>query len=93
MKQKMKESEIQSYFMRKCRENGIYAIKLIATSKRGVADVIVVRNGVYFVEFKSKKGKLSKSQEKFKCLCIANCVKYFVISSKEMCDDFIIFLK
>jgi hypothetical protein len=79
--------------MRKCRENRIFAVKLIATSIRGVADVIVIRKGVYFVEFKTKRGKLSRLQENFKQICIAHCVNYQIISSKEACDDFIDFLK
>jgi hypothetical protein len=85
----MRESEIQSYFMRKCRENRIFAVKLIATSKRGVADVMVIRNGVYFIEFKTKNGKLSEAQRMFQIMCALNNVKYLLIRSKEDCDKII----
>jgi|YNPBryunderm2012_1023409.scaffolds.fasta_scaffold00242_6 hypothetical protein len=85
----MKEQEIQSYFMRKCRENGIYAVKLIATSKRGVADVMVIHKGVYLIEFKTNKGRQSEAQKIFQSICEMNGVKYLIIQEKEQCDEVI----
>jgi len=85
----MKEQEIQSYFMRRCRENGIYAVKIVAASKRGVADVMVIHNGVYFIEFKTYNGRQSNAQKIFQDICINNGVKYLIFHAKEQCDEFI----
>lgn len=85
----MKEKEIQSYFMRKCRENGIYAVKLIATSKRGVADVMVIHKGTYLIEFKTHKGRQSDAQKIFQKICEMNGVEYLIIQAKEQCDELI----
>jgi hypothetical protein len=85
----IKEQQIQSYFMRKCRENGIYAVKLVAASKRGVADVMVIHKRVYFIEFKTNKGRQSAAQKIFQSICEMNGVKYLIIQAKEQCDDVI----
>lgn len=51
---------------------------------KGLPDRMIFKNGMtYCVELKSKKGKLSQHQEKFKADCEANGITYLVVRELE----------
>jgi hypothetical protein len=60
----MLESRLQTYFVRKCKDAGVYAIKVVSVGRRGFPDVVVIIDGkVRFVELKQElKGRLSFPQ-------------------------------
>ncbi len=60
----MKESIIQSKIIKRFEGQGYYVIKLIQSSKNGVPDLLLLKNGeAVFIECKSEKGKLSELQK------------------------------
>lgn len=60
----MLESKIQSKIIRDYETKGYFVIKLIATNKIGIPDLLVMRgNESFFVEVKSENGKLSEIQK------------------------------
>jgi len=80
----MRESEIQRKFLKRCNELKIYAFKIIASSKRGVADVCVIHRGkVYFVEFKRKGQSQTELQKNFEIICKFNNVEYLVVNDVD----------
>jgi Holliday junction resolvase len=62
----MKEKQIESKIVKKAKELGFLTYKFSSPSNRGVPDRIFISpNGeVFFIEFKSAKGKVTKLQEK-----------------------------
>jgi Holliday junction resolvase len=60
----MKESTLQSLCVKYLRGHGYKVIRLINASERGIPDILVIGiNDLFFVEFKTKKGRLSKLQK------------------------------
>ena len=60
----MKESEIQAYCIKHLRQQGYKVIRLMNTGERGIPDVLVIGlNDLFFIEFKTQKGRLSKIQK------------------------------
>lgn len=60
----MKEQDYQRKIQNKLEADGYYCIKLIATNKNGIPDIVAVKSDeTIFVEVKTPKGKLSKIQE------------------------------
>jgi hypothetical protein len=83
----MRESEIQRKFLKRCNELKIYAFKIIAASKRGVADVCIIHCGkVYFIEFKRKGQSQTEPQKKFEIICKFNNVEYIVVNDVDKFD-------
>lgn len=62
----MKESQIERKLVKKVREAGGVAYKFVSPGQTGVPDRIVILPGgdIYFVELKTRTGRLSKVQEK-----------------------------
>lgn len=60
----MREADLEAYFMRACRREGWKAVKFLP-SERGVPDRMVMTpgGGIWLVELKTEKGRLSKAQE------------------------------
>lgn len=57
------EASIESYFIKKCKENQILQYKFIS-GETGVPDRIIICNGITaFVELKAKDGRLSARQK------------------------------
>lgn len=61
----MLESKIQAKIIKRYTDQGYFVVKLIKTSKNGIPDLMVLKDGkVLFVEVKRPIiGKLSKVQE------------------------------
>ena len=62
----MLEKQIESKVIKKAKELGFLTYKFSSPSNRGVPDRIFIspHGEVFFIEFKSTKGKLTKLQEK-----------------------------
>ena len=59
----MKESALEQAWSRKATKKGWLAVKNIQVSLNGWPDRMFLKNGkIFFVEFKSSKGKLSELQ-------------------------------
>ena len=60
----MLESKIQSGIIKKLELQGYFVIKLIATNKNGIADILALKNGkAIFIEVKQPSGVLSELQK------------------------------
>ena len=60
----MLESKIQTKIIKKLEADGFYVIKLIKTSKNGIADLLALKDGkVTFIEVKQPKGVVSELQK------------------------------
>ena len=60
----MLESKIQSGIIKKLELQGYFVIKLIATNKNGIADILALKNGkAIFIEVKQPTGVLSELQK------------------------------
>ena len=62
----MKEKQIESKIVKKAKELGFLTYKFSSPSNRGVPDRIFINpfGKVFFIEFKSEKGKLTQLQKK-----------------------------
>jgi hypothetical protein len=62
----MKEKQIESKVVKKAKELGFLTYKFSSPSNRGVPDRIFIspHGEVFFIEFKSTKGKLTQLQKK-----------------------------
>ena len=82
----MKERQIESKVVKKAKELGFLTYKFSSPSNRGVPDRIFIspHGKVFFIEFKSEKGKLTKLQEKvIKDITIRD-VDVFVVDHVEI---------
>jgi Holliday junction resolvase len=82
----MKERQIESKVVKKAKELGFLTYKFSSPSNRGVPDRIFISSHgeVFFIEFKSAKGKVTKLQEKtIKDICNYG-VGVFIINSVEV---------
>jgi hypothetical protein len=81
----MKESEIETYFVWTVERMGGKAYKFASPSQRGVADRIAcLPNGqTWFVELKTKGGRLSPLQKMFAAEVLGLKQKHAVLWSKE----------
>ena len=78
----MKEKQIENKVVKKAKELGFLTYKFSSPSNRGVPDRIFItpHGEVFFIEFKSTKGKLTQLQKKVK-KDIENCgVKVHLVS-------------
>ena len=85
----MSEKNLQAKCLKRARLNGWLTYKFASPARRGVPDVIMVRQGeVVFVEFKNPngKGKLSKLQEVEIAKLAAEDMFVYIVSSEEMFD-------
>lgn len=91
----MLEKQIESKIVKKAKELGFLTYKFSSPSNRGVPDRIFIspHGEVFFIEFKSEKGKLTKLQEKV----IKDISKYgvgvFIINSVEVGLQILIIMK
>jgi hypothetical protein len=85
----MKESEIETYFVWTVERMGGKAYKFASPSQRGVADRIAcLPNGqTWFVELKTKNGRLSPLQKMFAAEVLGLKQKHTVLWSKEAIDE------
>jgi Holliday junction resolvase len=59
------ESDIQTRLIRHYEANGYLVIKLLRTTKSGIPDLLLIKNGEYtFVEVKRPQGALSELQKR-----------------------------
>jgi Holliday junction resolvase len=60
----MLEQQIQTKIVKKLEADGYYVIKLIKTSKNGIADLLALKDGkATFIEVKQPKGVVSELQK------------------------------
>ena len=84
----MKESEIEDYLVWTVERMGGRAYKFVSPAQRGVADRIVcLPNGqTWFIELKTKKGRLSPLQQMFAAEMARLNQKHAVLWNKEEID-------
>ena len=85
----MLEKKIEEYLVKRVRECGGIAFKFISPSRRGVPDrICVLPDGLlFFVELKTKTGRLGKSQEREIARLRGLGQWVFILRSKEDIDD------
>ena len=81
----MLEKNLESKIVKIAKELGYLTYKFSSPSHKGVPDRIFINpNGfIFFIEFKSTKGKLTTLQKKTKKTLEDNCVKVFLIKTVE----------
>lgn len=87
----MKEAEVEKYFCWKVEMAGGKTWKFTSPANRGVPDRIAVLPGgtVWFVELKTKGGKLSELQKQFAKDAKSLRLNYDVLWSKEQVDTWL----
>jgi len=79
--------------MKKCRQAGLLAYKLICVGRRGFPDVLVIdqRGASHYIELKSPtgKGRLSVQQIKMHNELQEQNANVRIIETKEQCLEFI----
>ena len=84
------ESDIQTYLITQVKARGGVADKVVSKSRRGFVDVLANLNGVeWFIEVKTKTGRLSELQEVFRKECVRIGRRYKIIRSKEEVDTWL----
>lgn len=85
------EKSIEKYLVKRSRELKWLCYKFSSPANAGVCDRILITTSGddYFIELKTKRGKLSVLQEKFIKDMEEHGRSVFVFSSKEEIDDFI----
>jgi Holliday junction resolvase len=80
------EKDLERKIVNKAKKLGYIADKYSSPSNRGVPDrIFISENGkLFFVEFKSKKGKLSKLQDKKISELRARKQSIFVVDDEEI---------
>ena len=83
------ERDIERYLVRRAIEHGGKAYKWVSPGHVGVADRIVLLpgGGVWFVELKTIKGRLSPWQKLFAAEMRRMGMNYILITSKEEVDQ------
>lgn len=86
------EKTLQMYLMRRARDHGIYARKVVAVGHTGFPDAFLVFAGrVVLVELKSPtgRGRLSPKQEREIARLGAHGVNVYIVNTKEGVDNVI----
>ena len=85
----MLEKEIENYFVWSVERSGGKTYKFRSVNQRGVSDRIACMpdGSTWFVELKTKGGRLSELQKQFADDVIALQQKYVCLWSKEMIDE------
>ena len=87
----MKESEVERYFVWAVQRAGGRTWKFTSPSNRGVADRIAClpEGGTWFVELKTRGGRLSPLQVLFSEQVLELKQKYAVLWTKEQVDQWL----
>lgn len=82
----MLEIPLEKKIVNKAKKLGYLTYKFVSPSNRGVPDrIFISENGkLFFVEFKSKKGKLSELQKLKISELIAKKQSVFVVNDEEL---------
>ncbi len=82
----MLEKDLERKIVNKAKKLGYLTYKFVSPSNRGVPDRIFIseKGKLFFVEFKSKKGKLSKLQDKKISELRVRKQSVFVIDDEEI---------
>lgn len=61
----MKESELQTKIIKHYEAKGYLVIKIIQSSKNGIPDLLLIKEGEhpFFIEVKTEQGRLSELQK------------------------------
>ncbi len=79
---KLKESEIEKKVCEYAKSKGFLTYKFTSPSQKGVPDRMIIGDGVvFFIEFKTKEGTISKLQRLAFEKIAARCISVYV------CDD------
>jgi len=87
----MRESVIEKYLVKRCKEKGWLCYKFSSPAHRGVPDRIVLlsRGGIVFVEVKQEHGVISPLQQECHNVLAKLGHKVFIIWNKADVDEFI----
>ena len=87
----MLEKEIEKYFVWRVERAGGKTYKFKSPTQRGVSDRIACMpdGSTWFIELKTKNGKLSDLQKLFAADMILRQQRYACLWSKEMVDEWI----
>ena len=87
----MLEKEIEKYFVWRVERAGGKTYKFKSPTQRGVSDRIACMpdGSTWFIELKTKYGKLSELQKLFAADMILRQQQYACLWSKEMVDEWI----
>ena len=87
----MRESEIETRLTRLVRGRGGLCYKFVSPGNRGVPDRIVITpdGKIYFVELKSKSGRLSPMQKFQRDELKARKIDVYVLNSVEKVVEFV----
>lgn len=82
----MLEKHLEKKITDKAKKLGFLSYKFVSPNQKGVPDrIFISKTGkVFFIEFKSTKGKLSKLQVKKILELTANKADVFVVNSEEL---------
>ena len=82
----MLEKDLEKKITDKAKKLGFLSYKFVSPSTKGVPDrIFISKTGkVFFIEFKSAKGKLTKLQEKKISELITNKAQVFVVNNEEL---------
>jgi len=85
------EKDLEKKIVIKANKLGYLTYKFVSPSNRGVPDrIFISKSGkLFFIEFKSKKGKLTKSQEKKISELRARKQSVFVVNNEELAMEII----
>jgi hypothetical protein len=87
----MLEREIENYFVWTVERAGGRTYKFKSPTQRGVSDRLACMpdGSTWFVELKTKSGRLSELQKIFRDNVLDLHQKYALLNSKEMIDEWI----
>jgi hypothetical protein len=82
----MLEKDLEKKIVIKAKKLGYLTYKFVSPSNRGMPDRIFISESgkLFFVEFKSKKGKLSELQKKKISELVAKKQSVFVVNNEEL---------
>ena len=86
----MRESAVDRYFVKKCKEKGWEVLKINPTNRAGFPDRLVLRPGgdIFFAELKAPGEKPRPLQEAVHKRLLAFGYKVFVLDNKKQIDQF-----
>lgn len=82
----MLEKNLEKKIVNKAKQLGFLSYKFVSPSQKGVPDRIFINKigKIFFIEFKSEKGKLTKLQEKKILELTINKSQVFVVDNEKL---------
>lgn len=84
------EKQIEAYFVKRIKKIGGISYKWTSPGTVGVPDrIMILGNAVYFVELKTKTGRVSPAQKKVHKELVKHGADVLILWSKEDVDELI----